>query len=343
MRNISTIISKIYLLNIIYYSILLSGEREILVVDNESMGILKAANNNYTQSDLLHKVNKIINDHPQSALAHQVKGKLLFYSSADIESAVEELNIAQDLLNSIPYQGDSLEQELKISYQNISGEIQMLNDNINSNFINLRFKIKGVKIDRLCRIEGANINFQYNPKVFEMANTDQKRRFITLKKLLENASFYLSELDTESQELFFEISYFPYIMEPIKGEPFSITINNEYRYHFMTPITPIENSPPIEIEWSPKYQLIESLPKNKVKLIHAEDLPITISTVGAKKPFSLVEEKGYLSTYIPVKENSNLDIVLEENYPGQRLEKVLFKISKISGLFIIVAIFIIIR
>ena len=318
---------------------------EILITNPETEQKMEVANNNYLQNpqNILMDMESVLSEFPNNARAHQIRGKVYYRSIGDIDKSVSELITVQNLLNQIPNNGDSLPADLKRIYSIVLGEINLILPEIEYNFADLRMKIRGLKISRLCRIENANIVFQYDRSVYESASAEQKLRLVFLEDKLKNATFQFSEWDTLNQEMYFAIKYFPIVITNV-SQPYAITINNEFRYHFDL-LGPDE--PPIEIDWSDRYRLVNSLPDMTVELTHLKSLGLVPKyppgAIVTRPYFSLEESGDLVNSYVPVIENENVDINILDGYPGQKAEKVLFKLGKIVSGSIIIIVFYLIR
>lgn len=345
MRNINHL--KIIFIGLLQLSVSLFAAtvEEILITDDETGRKLEYANNNYLDNSqtILIDMQNILSKYPNNAQAHQIRGKVYYRSIGDIEKSVSELTTAQNLLRQIPYNGDSLSYELKQKYSIIKGEIELILPEIDYYFADLRMKIQGLTIPRLCRIENANIEFQYHRKIYEEATGEQQLRLKFLEKKLKNATFQFSEWDSVAGEMYFAIRYFPVVVTNV-DLPYAITINNEYRYHFDL-LGPDE--PPVEIKWSNQYRLVNSLPDMTIEFTHSKDVHITpVYPKGAivtRPYFTLRESDQLINSYIPVLENVNVGIRLAEGYPGQKAEKIIFSLNKILTGAIIVSIFFLVR
>ncbi|MBU4443879.1 MAG: hypothetical protein L6422_10995 [Candidatus Marinimicrobia bacterium] len=339
-------LKRIYIcISLFYISLYSATTEEILVTNDETEQRLEYANNNYLQNpeNILIDMKNILLEYPNNARAHQIRGKVYYRAIGDIEKSVSELITTQNLLSQIPFSGDSINPELRKTYSLIKGEIDLILPNIEDYFADLRMKIRGLTISRLCRIENARIVFQYHRRIYEEATIEQQLRLLFLEKELLNATFQFSEWDSLNQEMYFAIKYFPVVVTNIE-QPYAITINNEQRYHFDL-LGPGE--PPVEINWSNQYRLVNSLPDMIIELTHSKDIQIEpIYPKGAivtRPYFALSETRQLKNSYVPVLENANVDIRLLEGYPGQKSEKALFSLSKILTGVIIASIFFLIR
>jgi len=345
LRNIDYLIKIVICISLACIRLFSATVNEILVTNEDTEQKLEYANNNYLQNsqNILIDMQNILVEYPSNARAHQIRGKVFYRSIGDVEKCVSELTTAQNLLNQIPFNGDSLNSDFRKVYSVTLGEIDLILPEIEYYFADLRMKIKGLTISRLCRIENARIIFQYHRKIYEEASLEQRLRLLFLEDELQNASFQFSEWDSINQEMYFAIKYFPIIVTNV-DQPYAITINNEHRYHFDL-LGPGE--PPVEINWSNQYRLMNSMPDMIVELTHHKDIQITPKysqgAIVTRPYFSLNESQELINSYVPVLENANVDINISKGYPGEKAEKLIFILSKITSVLIITTIFYLIR
>lgn len=287
----------------------------------------------------LQTISEIISKYPNNARSYQLRGKIFFRGLGNIDKAVFDLNKAQNLLTQV--QVEQLNDSLANFYENIKSEINWDLDAIESNFGDLKFRIQGVTISRLCRIEDVEVLFQYNQEVYNQAIPVQRKRLDFLKNKLENINFQFSEWDSVRQEMFFEISYFPIINTDVI-DPYKITINNRKRYHFNFLGTDEE---PKEISWQENYMLTESLPNNMIGLMY-DDMHLNIQYPEglsiSRQPFIIQGENQNKYHYFPVS-NEYITTINLKDYRGRHIRNIFTGLTKLSLTTIIASTFLLIR
>ena len=316
-----------------------------LNMSDEVLRILENIEQNVMTINRIEKtneINEIIKKNPENIYAHYVLGKLLFRLTGDIEKANFYYDNATRLLSSIDI--ETLSNEKQTFYSNISEGIRYDQNDIDDYFGKLRFKIQSVQITKLCRIEDVNVEFQYSDVAYNDAYIDQRKRLDFLKQKLKNVNFQFSEWDSTENEMFFTIPFFPIISTAI-SEPYTMTINNERRFHFDYFG---DTDSFVEIKWDDKYKLVESLPNNYIGIVHSEKLsfkpkyPTGVVVTG--KPFSLEDfDPQKKITYYPVIHEQNIDLYLNDNYPGKLGEQFFNTLTYLSIITVISGSFIIVR
>lgn len=344
--GISVYLKRILLITILSFGIVKAddGAGQILNTDSDNDNFLIYATQNYNANpdELLSRTQSLLEDYPRNAMAHLARGKIYYLAKGNLEKAVFELNTAQSLYNEISQNEDSLNAEQKKIYMVIRDDTALLLDEISFYFGDLRFKISGIKISSLARIEGATAIFQYNQATYQQAAPSQKLRLDFLRDNLTNIKFQFTDWDSVTNEMFFKIAYFPIIFSDIP-EPYNLTINNECRYHFNLQSNA---DPPIEIEWLSGYRLVKSVPEMVVGLEHPKTL--SISPVNPKNEIItrqpiVLEDYNMINTYLPVVNDKVFDIHLDPDYPGRLTEKIINILSGITTVVMSAGIIIMIR
>lgn len=323
-----------------------ANSNEVLVIDSDSYKTLDYANQNYEDDPdgFLSTINEILEQYPNNAMARQVKAKIYYRAIGDIERAMYELNSAEKYLKSIEESLNDIDQEYVKIYKMVRDEISYIRGEIDFDFTHLKFKVRGAQITKMARIEGVHAILQYNSELYQQATEEQKKRLDFLKNKLKNIAFQFSKWDSIEQEMYFEIKHFPLIFTDI-SDPYTLTINNEMRYHFSIID---ENNPPIKIDWSTNYRLVESIPEMMIGIKHPKSIQLNPNYSNmqyvSSQPFSLEGEfDQQLNTYLPMLENNTVEIYISDTYPGKKIEEILYYLNKTLLLSLITYSFIMVR
>jgi cellobiose-specific phosphotransferase system component IIB len=206
----------------------------------------------------------------------------------------------------------------------VRDQASFVKQELNSNFGQLKFKVKGVDIEKFALINGAQIVLQISEALFGQASSQQALRLQFLEKKYGQGEndIYFTSYDSSSGQIYFSISDFPYINYR-EDKPYAIIVNNNKRYHFDFR----RDSEPVEIQWVEDWTLVEAVPPNEIKLEFGDGRPYFLDNeklLASGMSFYAIDNPDLMPHYlIKVQNNEKIELKLADNYQGRIMGKAL--------------------
>lgn len=281
-------------------------------------------------TEAIRSIDMILDDHPDLLRAHLIRGQLFLHSVGNIEKAIQEFKFVQEKCKQIK----SSDIHIMARYrEELDRILYQINDvalpEIEEEFASLRFKIKNKRIQKFCHLRNIYVVFTWEDEVKSGASRLQEKRLEFLKNILTSGEmrFQFSAYDSTDGKFYFEIAYFPLI--EVRGaidEPYAMILNNERRYHFNINH---QINEVIEIDWNDDWELVESVPRSRIKVEFQEPFTLVAYSIETGLPiryaFTTPEsELGLMNLYIPIDETKAINLSLIQEKRGEILEKVIY-------------------
>lgn len=294
-----------------------TGDQQVLL---DQLGNFKFRDIPNLENDLK---DKILSVYPKNLQGTLLLAEFHYWKTGNLEETRRELFVLKYYLRQVETLIDESDANYN-KYRTIRDQAAYIESEMSYNFGNLRFKVKGLEIEKFAVIRGAQIMLQINEAIAGQASPEQAARlqFLENKFGTDKVDVYFTSYDSVSGQIYFTIDDFPMINYR-ETEPYAIIVNGKKRYHFDFK----RDSNPVEIDWVPSWQLVEAIPPREIKLEIADGRRYSLNNdrlIASGMSYYSIENQDILPNYfINVQNNETIELHLEDNYKGQQTGKIL--------------------